>query len=65
MVSSQSDARSGDLTLGFDAGDFEFSPHGMSEDTLPGSDAWLDNGPTYANLTPQIQLNQGSATKSK
>ena len=33
-VSSQSDARSGDLTLGFDDGDFEFSPHGMSEDTF-------------------------------
>ena len=34
-VSSQSDARSGDLTLGFGDGDFEFSPHGMSEETLP------------------------------
>ena len=69
-VSSQSDARSGDLTLGFDAGDFEFSPHGMSEDTLPGSDAWLDNGsfairqPHTSNSTESRFSNQVKMTSS-
>ena len=43
-VSSQVDARSDDLTLGFDSGGMEFSPHGMDEEILTGSDAWLDNG---------------------
>ena len=43
-VSSQVDARSDDLTLGFDSGGMEFSPHGLDEEILTGSDAWLDNG---------------------
>ena len=41
---SQTDARSEDLTLGFDSGDTEFASHGIDEEMLTGSDAWLDNG---------------------
>ena len=69
-VSSQSDARSGELTLGFDDGDFEFSSHGISEETLSGSDAWLDNGsfairqPHTSNSTESRFSNQVKMTSS-
>ncbi len=43
-VSSQTDTRSEDLTLGFDSSATEFSAHGMDEKTMTGSNAWLDNG---------------------
>ena len=42
-LSSQTDARSEELTLGFDSGD-EFSSHGLDEVSLTSSSAWLDNG---------------------
>ena len=43
-VPSQMDARSEELSLGFASGDTEFSAHDSTEEELPGSDAWLDNG---------------------
>ena len=50
-VSSQTDARSEELTLGFQDSDTEFSSHGMDEEYIPGSDAWLDNGSGNSSTT--------------
>ena len=42
--SNRMDARSGDLSLGFQSSEFEFASHSLDEETNPGSNAWLDNG---------------------
>jgi hypothetical protein len=49
--SSGVDSRSEDLALGFGSGDVVFAPHGVDEDTLTGSNSWLDNG-SYAVRQP-------------
>ena len=68
--SSQADARSEMLTLGFDSSSVEFSSHGTDEETVSGSDAWLDNGsyairqPHTSNSTESRFSNQVKMTSS-
>ena len=43
-IPSQMDARSEELAFGFATGGTEFASHGLGEEELADSDAWLDNG---------------------
>ena len=69
-ISSQTDARSEELTLGFDSGDVEFSSHGLDEVSLTSSSAWLDNGsfairqPHTSNSSESRFSNQVKMTSS-
>ena len=66
--SNRMDSRSEDLTLGFASSEFEFASHSLDEETIQGSNAWLDNGsfairqPHTANSTENRLSNQVKVT---
>ena len=68
--STRVDARSEELSLGFDSGDTEFISHSMEDVIIPGSNSWLDNGsfairqPHTANSTENRLSNQVRTTSA-
>ena len=67
---SQVDARSEELSLGFNSSEIAYSTHGSDEESLPGSNAWKDNGsfairqPHTSNSTESRFSNQIRVTSS-
>ena len=64
------DSRSEELSLGFNSSNIDSSTHGVDEEPLPGSNAWLDNGsfavrqPHTSNSTESRFSNQVKVTSS-
>ena len=69
-TSNRADARSSDLTLGFDESEDADSMHSTDDEILPGSTAWLDNGsfavrqPHTSNSTETRFSNQVKVTST-